>query len=149
MLRVANAVELSQGRMWDQDAWFDDLLVAVQFGTSYAVSSNKDLNELEMFMVRAVLNGLTYRQEMSERDQAEDVGERQSEVTEQASGEPTPIARPAALRDIERDREASSSRVDGNNRMDVDPDVPVREQPETDPRPREDSYHSARSNLRE
>ena len=33
--------------------------------------------------------------------------------------------------------------------MDVDPDVPAREQPETYPRPREDSYHSARSNLRE
>ena len=149
MFRVANAVELSQGRIWDQDAWFDDLLVAVQFGTSYAVSSNKDLNQLELFMVRAVVNGLPYRQETSERDQAEDVGERQSDVTEQASGEPTPIARPAVLRDIEGYQGLSSSRVDGDNRMDVDPDIPAREQPETYPRPREDSYHSARSNLRE
>ena len=33
--------------------------------------------------------------------------------------------------------------------MDVDPEVPVREQPETSPRPREDSYHSVRSDLRE
>ena len=49
MFRVASAVEISQGRTWDQDAWFDDLLVAVQFGTSYAVSSNTD---------RAVVNGL-------------------------------------------------------------------------------------------
>ena len=102
MFRVANAVELSQGRTWDQDAWFDDLLVAVQFGTSYAVSSKKDLNQLELFMVRVVVNGLPHRQETSEGcDQAEDVGERQSDVTEQASGEPTLIARPAALLDIE------------------------------------------------
>ena len=150
MFRVANAVELSQGRVWDQDAWFDDLLVAVQFGTSYAVSSNTDLNQLELFMVRVVVNGLPYRQETSEGgDQAEDVGERQSDGTEQASGEPTPIARPDVLRDIEENQGLSSSRVDGDNRMDVDPDVPAREQPETYPRPREDSYHSARSNLRE
>ena len=94
MFRVANAVELSQGRIWDQDAWFDDLLVAVQFGTSYAVSSNTDLNKLELFMVRAIVNGLPYRQESSEVDQAEDVGERQPGGTEQASGYPTPIARP-------------------------------------------------------
>ena len=150
MFRVANAVELSQGRIWDQDAWFDDLLVAVQFGTSYAVSSNKDLNKLELFMVRVVVNGLPYRQETSEGDdQAEDVGERQSDGTEQASGEPTPIARPDVLRDIEENQGLSSSRVDGDNRMDVDPDIPVRKQPAIYSRSREDSYHSARSNLRE
>ena len=39
--------------------------------------------------------------------------------------------------------------MDAGNRMDVDPEVPVREQPETLPRPREDSYHSVRSNLKE
>ena len=39
--------------------------------------------------------------------------------------------------------------MDEGSRMDVDPEVPVREQPETFPRPREDSYHSARSDLRE
>ena len=33
--------------------------------------------------------------------------------------------------------------------MDVDPDIPLGEQPETYSRSREDSYHSARSNLRE
>ena len=94
LIRVANAVELSQGREWDQDVWFDNLLVAVQVGSSYAVSSNKDLNKLDLFMVNALVNGLSYRQESSEVDQAEGDSGDQSVGTEQASGQPTPIARP-------------------------------------------------------
>ena len=58
MTRVANAVELSQGREWDQNDWFDTLLVAVAVGSSYAVSSNTDLNKLDLFMVNALVNGL-------------------------------------------------------------------------------------------
>ena len=50
MIRVANAVEASQGRVWDQDVWFDDLLIAVQYDTRFAVSGNKDLSELEIFL---------------------------------------------------------------------------------------------------
>ena len=78
LLRVANAVELSQGREWDQDEWFDRLIVAVGVGSSYAVSSNKDLNKLDLFMVNALVNGLPYRQEQSETDQADGDGGDQS-----------------------------------------------------------------------
>ena len=149
MIRVANAVELSQGREWDQDGWFDRLLVAVEVGSSYAVSSNTDLNKLDLFIVSALVNGLQYQQEQSESGQAEGDEGDQSVGTEQASGQATPIARPGCLPDVGQNREPLSSRVDEGRRVDVDPEVPVREQPETFPRPREDSYHSVRSDLRE
>ena len=152
MIRAANAVERSQGRAWDQNDWFEKLLVAVEVGSSYAVSSNTDLNKLDLFIVSALVNGLQYQQEQSESGQAEGDEGDQSVGTEQASGQATPIARPGFLPDDGQNREPLSSRVDEGRRMDVDPEVPVREQPETSPRPRADSAqncHSVRSELRE
>ena len=155
MIRTVDAVEMSQGRQWDQDDWFDKLLVAVQVGSSYAISNNTDLNKLDLFMVNALRNGLQYQREQSESGQAADDEGDQSVGTEQASERATPIARPGLLPrpgflpDVD---EPVGSRVDEGRRMDVDPEVPVREQPETFPRPRADSAqscHSVRSELRE
>ena len=58
MIRVVDSVELSQGLRWDQDEWFEKVLVAVRVGSSYAISNNIDLNKLEFFMVNALVNGL-------------------------------------------------------------------------------------------
>ena len=58
MIRVVDSVEISQGQRWDQDEWFDKLLVAVRVGSSYAISNNTDLNTLELFMANALVNGM-------------------------------------------------------------------------------------------
>ena len=61
MIRVVDSVDLSQGQRWDQDEWFEKLLVAVRVGSSYAVSDNTDLNKLEILMVRALVTGIYYQ----------------------------------------------------------------------------------------
>ena len=156
MIRVVDSVELSQGLRWDQDEWFEKVLVAVRVGSSYAVSNNTDLNKLELFMVRALVNGLYYQREQSEHDQAEGDEGDQSVGTERASERAMPITtprvlpRPSFLPDVDEPTGVGSSRVDEGRPMDADPEVPVREQPETFPRPRADSAqscHSVRSDL--
>ena len=97
MIRVVDTVESSQGQRWDQDEWFERLLVAVRVGSSYAISNNTDLNKLELFMANALVNGLQYQQEQSEHDQAAGDEGDQSVGTEQASERATPIARPGFL----------------------------------------------------
>ena len=59
MLRVVSAVELRRGHHWNQDEWFENLLNHLSNGTGYGASRNKDLNELELFMDKAVMNGLS------------------------------------------------------------------------------------------
>ena len=110
MFRVVSAIELRRGHHWNQDEWFDDLLNHLVNGTGYGESRNKDLNKLELFMAKAVMNGLSYRQDavdVSPTDDADAVSERSG----QPPGEPTPIAQPAVPRVVEQPQGASSSRV--------------------------------------
>ena len=111
MLRVVSAVELSQGHLWNQDEWFVTLLNQLNEGTGYGRSRNKDLNELEIFMAKAILNGLRYWQDPIEVTPTDEAGEG-SEGSEQSPGEPTPIARPAIPREAMQPQGASSSRVE-------------------------------------
>ena len=96
-------------------------------GTGYGISRNKDLNELELFMAKAVLSGLSYWQDPIELSPTDEAGEL-SERSEQPSGEPTPIAQPAVPREVGRPHGASSSRVEAERpqyyRMDTGPEVP-------------------------
>ena len=59
MFRVVSAIELRRGHHWNQDEWFDDLLNHLVNGTGYGETRNKDLNKLELFMAKAVMNGLS------------------------------------------------------------------------------------------
>ena len=63
-LRVVSAIELRRGNRWDQDHWFSFLLDYLVIGTGYGESRNKDLNELEIFLAKAIMNGLRYRQDV-------------------------------------------------------------------------------------
>merc|ERR1712175_7080 len=59
-LRVISAIELRRGNRWDQDRWFKDLDSIVRVGADYGVSRNRDLNELESLLAKAIMNGLHY-----------------------------------------------------------------------------------------
>ena len=157
MLRVVSAVELSQGQLWNQDEWFVTLLNQFNEGTGYGRSRNKDLNELEIFMAKAIINGLRYWPDPIEVTPTDEAGEG-SERSEQPPGEPTPIAQPAVPREAMQPQGASSSRVEAERpqyyRMDIGQEVPqnardVEDQQGDRPRSRADSYHSARSALRD
>ena len=64
MLRVVSAVEFSQGHNWNQDEWFVTLLHKLSEGSGCGISRNKDLNELEIFMASAIIDGLRYRPDL-------------------------------------------------------------------------------------
>ena len=92
MLRVVSAVEFGQGRIWNQDEWFETLQHKLSVGTGYGISGSKDMNELELFMARAIMNGLRYRKDLIAVTPTDGVGGG-SEGSVQ--GGPTPIAAPA------------------------------------------------------
>ena len=91
MLRVVSAVEFSQGHRWNQDEWFETLQHKLSVGIGYGISSNKDLNELELFMAKAMMNGLRLRKDPIAVTPTDGVGGG-SEGSVQ--GGPTPIAEP-------------------------------------------------------
>ena len=57
MLRVVSAVEFNRGHRWNQDEWFETLQHMLSVGIGYGVSRNKDKNELEFLMAKAIMNG--------------------------------------------------------------------------------------------
>ena len=59
-LRVISAIELRRGNRWNQDYWFKDFVGFVRSGAGYGESRNRDLNELESLLSRAILNGLNF-----------------------------------------------------------------------------------------
>ena len=57
-LKVISAIELKKGHHWDQDEWCKNLQEFVRVGTGYGESRNRDLNELELTLGRALQSGL-------------------------------------------------------------------------------------------
>ena len=78
-------------------------------------------------MVKAVMNGLSYRQDAVDVSPTDDA-DAESERSGEPPGEPTPIAQPAAPREVEQPQGASSSRVQAERpqyfRMDTGPEIP-------------------------
>ena len=70
---------------------------------------NKDLNELEIFMARAIIDGLRYRQDLIEVTPTDGV-EGGSEGSDEPPGGPTPIAQPAIPQEAVQPDGASSLR---------------------------------------
>ena len=162
------------GHVWNQDDWFVILLNQLNEGSGYGRSRNKDLNELEIFMAKAIIDGLRYWQDPIEVTPTDEAGEG-SERSEEPPGEPTPIAQPAVPQEAVQPQGASSSRVDAERpqyyRMDIGQEVPqnageadlgdrtgvrverdardVGDQQGNLTRSRAESYHSARSALRD
>ena len=57
-LRVIKALELRRGNRWDADDWFQRFREDVRLGREFGVSRNRDLNELESTLARAILNDI-------------------------------------------------------------------------------------------
>ena len=93
MLRVVNAVEFSQGHRWNQYEWFETLQHKLSVGIGYGISGNKDMNELEFFMAKAILNGLRYRKDPIEVTPTAGVGEGSQGSVQ---GGPTSIEQPSS-----------------------------------------------------
>ena len=111
-LRVVSAIELRRGNRWDQDDWFKYLLGYLVIGTGYGESRNKDLSELELFVAKAVMNGLSYKEDPVEASPTEDA-DAVSIRSEDLEGEPIPIAQPAAPQGEEPPQPVLSSGVKG------------------------------------
>ena len=80
-IRCISVVERERGPRWDQDEWFNTFLGCVEANIGYGVSSNCDLNDLEMKLANAIRRGLHY-------DRTSD--------SSTSSGTPTPVAKPKA-----------------------------------------------------
>ena len=57
-LKAISAQELQKGRHWNQDGWFENFQELAAADLGYATSNNRDLNELEMTLARALRSGL-------------------------------------------------------------------------------------------
>ena len=99
MLRVLSAVESTQWHRWNEEEWFGTFLNQLNEGLGYGRSRNEDLNELEIFMARAIMDGLRYWQdpiEVTPTDEADEESEEESSrKSEGPPGVPTLIAEPA------------------------------------------------------
>ena len=62
-LKAISAQELQKGRHWNQDGWFENFQELAAADLGYATSNNRDLNELEMTLARALRRGLNVYQD--------------------------------------------------------------------------------------
>ena len=173
-LRVISAQEVKKGRQWNQDEWFQDLKVLVGAGTGYGITRNRDMNELELTLARALQSGLHNYRDAQPASTTDGETARTDDLREQP-GEPTPIATATAPLVEEPLQAAASSAAPAgdpqSHRMDAEQQPPegtehtflgqrtgVRE--ERDARPdgghadvqpgvRAGSFHSLRSDIRE
>ena len=58
-LRVISKIERKKGQPWNQDRWFKQFFNLIRTG-GHGATRNKDLNELEISLAKAVMNGLRY-----------------------------------------------------------------------------------------
>ena len=82
-LRVISAQELRKGHHWDQDKWIRVLRDCVAAETGYGITRNKDLNELEIRLARAIQSGINLYKDAN-------LGSSPTEA--EASGGLTPVA---------------------------------------------------------
>ena len=107
MLRVVSAVEFNRGHRWNQDEWFETLQHKLSVGIGYGISGNTDMNELEFFMAKAILNGLRYRKDPIEVTPTAGVG---GGSQGSVQGGPTLIAEPAVPQEVGQTDATSSFR---------------------------------------
>ena len=89
-LRVIKALELRKGNRWDADKWFQAFRQEVTNGGEYGVSRNRDLNELESTLAKAILNGLHYYVERPVIDSTTDGDEQDDQQAEDPPQEEAP-----------------------------------------------------------
>ena len=92
-LRAISAIELQKGHQWDQDDWFATFQDLVGVETGYGVSSNRDLNAIEMKLASAIKRGLNI---FKTADSPTTNGDTTSSDIRDSAGEPTPVAIPNA-----------------------------------------------------
>ena len=97
-IRVISAIELKKGHHWDQDQWFKNLQDYVRVGTGFGISRNRDLNELELTLGKAILNGLHFYRDAQAPASTTDGETAGTGELREPPGEPTPIAEAKALR---------------------------------------------------
>ena len=90
-LRVVSAQEVRKGRPWNQDEWFHDLRGFVKDGTGYGISRNKDMNELELTLARALQSGIHNYRDAHPASTTDGETAGTDDLREQP-GEPTPVA---------------------------------------------------------
>merc|ERR1711867_18339 len=171
-LRVIKALELRRGNRWVADDWFHDLQVNVRNGGEYGVSRNRDLNELESTLAKAILNGLNcYEQRdlVASTTDAADEGEQEARAEVLDTVPKTPpsaeaqVPRPKdlpsgqdgpedrqpppppllAARSKEKPKGKGHGSAAAENKLEGAPQQS--EQGNQRPRSREGSFHSARS----
>ena len=171
MLRVVGAIEFNRGHRWNQDEWFETPKHMLSVGMGYGVSRIKDKDELELWMAKPIMNGLSIRSDPDAVTPTAGV-EEGSHGSEQ--GGPTPIAQPRVPQRMGQTDSTSSLRPfadaqynvmdsgrgvrqnaedsDLDQRTGVRIERDVRDlggQQESGPRSRAGSFHSARSAQRD
>ena len=101
-LRVIQAIELRKGKRWKPDIWFKHFYKSVRAGADYGVSRNRDLNELESLLAKAIMNGLHYYRDAQAPASTTDGDESEPREADDPPREPAPLAqtevpRPADL----------------------------------------------------
>ena len=94
-LKAISAQELQKGRHWNQDGWFENFKELAAADLGYATSNNRDLNELEMTLARALRSGLNVYEDGLPASTTDGDAAAADDIRE-PPGEPTPVAIPKA-----------------------------------------------------
>ena len=90
-LKVISAQEKRKAKVFDQDEWFQNFKACVDADVDYGTTRNKDLNEVEIALGRAIGSGLhTYQ--YARTSSTTDGEAAQPEDLREQPGAPTPIA---------------------------------------------------------
>ena len=90
-LKVIRAQEKRKAKRFDPDQWFPDFKVSVEAGADYGATRNRDLNEVEIALARALISGLHAYKDNRPASTTDGDTANTDDLREQP-GEPTPIA---------------------------------------------------------
>merc|ERR1711989_119506 len=172
-LRVIKALELRRGNRWNGDEWFQDLQVNVRNGGEYGISRNRDQNELESTLAKAILSGLNCYEQRDPVASTEDAADDAEQEARAEVMDTVPKTPPAAEAQVPRPKDLPSGQDGPEDRQPPPPPLLAArskekskgkghgsaaaenkpegapQQSEQRPRSREGSFHSARSEARE
>merc|ERR1711867_258144 len=92
-IRCITAIERENGKRWDQNEWFTTFLGCVEADIGFGVSSNRDLNKLELKFATAIRRGLHFYKVSGSSTSS---GDACSDAARESAGVPTPVAKPKA-----------------------------------------------------
>ena len=90
-LKVIRAQEKRKAKHFDPDQWFSDFKASVEAGADHGATRNRDLNEVEIALARALISGLHAYKDNRPASTTDGDTANTDDLREQP-GEPTPIA---------------------------------------------------------